>query len=535
MGKKDWQVNKGELLPQRVGEWIADDVRVFLDFLVVFVEEIAQAHQLNATKENDRGAPPYDRAMLLAIWLYGLHRGISTCRRLEEACRNQLDFMYLTGRQFPDHTTLWGFFAQNKDQVKSWFISLVRVLRRLNQVDGSELLVDGTTIRSAGSRKRILSEKKARQKLERLEAEAAQRVDQMKEGAENDVEPPEDDNRSRLRDKIRQALDVDQERDEVTNGAVCATDPESRILKLKEGFTAPGYNAQVGVDSKEGMVVSIEATDDISDAHQLARQYQRASEMLGCAPGIVGADSGYHTPTEIGALHEKDVVVICPPNAGAAKAEEGPFAPSRFRFDEDNNCYICPVGSRLPYLRLDLRKNKKGKHSRPRIEYRCKDFLTCPSRRQCTSSAKAGRTISRLVHHRARKKAIADTRGNRGKKILQKRNRVEHRIGELKHRMGVRRILFWGRENTSCFLTLAVMSANLYRSMKLLVKLGDDPVKTLRQAIRAELRDGAGAKAGESKPQPAQDNLRWAQDILNHIANALHLDWAVTKKADHWA
>ncbi|MYC08200.1 MAG: transposase [Chloroflexi bacterium] len=53
------------------------------------------------------GALAYHPCALLSVWLYGFMTGVRSCRKLETACRDQIPYLWLTGRQYPAHNTLW--------------------------------------------------------------------------------------------------------------------------------------------------------------------------------------------------------------------------------------------------------------------------------------------------------------------------------------------------------------------------------------------------------------------------------------------
>ena len=59
--------------------------------------------------DGTRGQPPIHPRFMAATILYGLCRGIRSRRKLEEACRYRLDFMWLVEGRRIDHTTLAKF------------------------------------------------------------------------------------------------------------------------------------------------------------------------------------------------------------------------------------------------------------------------------------------------------------------------------------------------------------------------------------------------------------------------------------------
>jgi hypothetical protein len=70
------------------------------------------------------------------------------------------------------------------------------------------------------------------------------------------------------------------------------TDPESRILKTRDGFIQ-GYNAQAAVDGGHQVIVAQTLTESSSDQDQLAPLLDGIRANLGRNPDEVSADAGY--------------------------------------------------------------------------------------------------------------------------------------------------------------------------------------------------------------------------------------------------
>jgi transposase len=81
-------------------------------FVAAFVDALGRREwgELGVAAEGSAlGAPSYAPRVLLGVWLYGFMTGVRSSRKLEAACRDQLPYLWLTGWQRPDHTTLWRF------------------------------------------------------------------------------------------------------------------------------------------------------------------------------------------------------------------------------------------------------------------------------------------------------------------------------------------------------------------------------------------------------------------------------------------
>src|SRR4029077_15813890 len=79
------------------------------------------------------------------------------------------------------------------------------------------------------------------------------------------------------------------------------TDPESRIMKSKEGFVQ-AYNAQAAVDADAQIIVAHERTQCGSDQGQLVPLVEAIENNLGRKPEQASADSGYCSEPNLEAL-----------------------------------------------------------------------------------------------------------------------------------------------------------------------------------------------------------------------------------------
>ena len=84
------------------------------------------------------------------------------------------------------------------------------------------------------------------------------------------------------------------------------TDPESRIMKSKDGFVQ-AYNAQAAVDADAQIIVAHELTQCGSDQGQLVPLIEAIENNLGRKPEEASADSGYCSEANLEALEARGI------------------------------------------------------------------------------------------------------------------------------------------------------------------------------------------------------------------------------------
>src|SRR6201987_1125893 len=84
------------------------------------------------------------------------------------------------------------------------------------------------------------------------------------------------------------------------------TDPESRIMKSKDGFVQ-AYNAQAAVDAQAQIIVAHDVTQSPIDCGQLVPMTDAIEASLGRKPEQLSADAGYCSEANLEALEKRNI------------------------------------------------------------------------------------------------------------------------------------------------------------------------------------------------------------------------------------
>ena len=120
---KSYTSNDNLLLPPCLGDFISlnDPIRVVHRIIEqINLEELYRRY-------SPQGCSAYHPRMMLQILVYAYLRNIYSSRRIEEFCRNDIRFMWLTGNLTPDHNTINCFRGSRlKDVLKTIFATIVK-------------------------------------------------------------------------------------------------------------------------------------------------------------------------------------------------------------------------------------------------------------------------------------------------------------------------------------------------------------------------------------------------------------------------
>ncbi|HEY8667605.1 MAG TPA: transposase [Tepidisphaeraceae bacterium] len=125
------------------------------------------------------GQPPIHPRVMAAEILYGLSLGIRSSRRLEDACVNRVDFMWLMQGRAPDHATICKFRTQFAPQLKELFRRIGRVGIEMGLLTLNQVTLDGTDTRGNNSRYNTARRASLAEKLAKLD----EQVEQMMQAA----------------------------------------------------------------------------------------------------------------------------------------------------------------------------------------------------------------------------------------------------------------------------------------------------------------------------------------------------------------
>lgn len=415
----------------------------------------------------ETGRPGYDPRMLMGLYVWGHLNGVRTSRKLEQACRSNVEVMWLTGNLRPDFKTIADFRKDNGKGIKG-VLTEFRLWCRAAGLYGSELVaVDGSKFKAVNSRERNFTSKKLKQIIARERAKVSEYLVELAaadeaEGAETKLSAAE------LKAKIAgiekyltQHEKLEQELAASGASQVSLTDPEARLLKTAHGSEV-GYNVQAVVDSKHKLIVTYEVTNEGNDLGQLAPMAQQAKEALQVEELTVLADGGYCEGNALKECEEAGITTFVSVPESKEAARRGIFRADKFHYHPERDLYVCPQGEELQhrYTTFDKTRNKELK------VYLTAACGACPLRAQCTTS-KYGRRLKRWVHQEVIERLQQRNRG-RPDLLKLRKTLAEHPFGTIKRTMNQGYFLLRGMKKVTTEAGLTFLSYNLKRVLNII-------------------------------------------------------------------
>ena len=429
------------LFPPSIEDWIP------ADHPARFIREVVNQIDISLLEsdkgEQKTGRPSYSDRLLLRVWLMGYWRGIRSVRKLEQACKESLPFIWLCGNYPPDHTTLWRFFRDNKSYLRCFFKQTVVLAKKLDLVDFVLQAVDGTKIKAACSPYLRTNKEGLKKLLERLD----NRIDSIEKTLSDSTGhkrtsdaslPKELKDHRRLRDKVKFAL---KELEAGSTKYCHPQDPQARRMECNEGNQF-GYNAQAVVDSKSQIIVAEEVVKENTDIKCLHEMIKKAEITSGRAADLTLADKGYSTSAQLAMVAESGYNVLAPLYSNAGLNNEQPYHTSQFTYKSEKDVVICPQGKELYYC-----KTRNYKDYQCRYYHNLKACNECPVRNECTKSPR-GRYIEIRTGHEQTMVMRRKLKEPRNQELLRRRSGiVEPVFAQIKSNGGFNRWTMHGLEN----------------------------------------------------------------------------------------
>lgn len=450
------------------------------------------------------GKPPYHPRYLVALYLYGMLSRLRSSRQLEEACYNRLDVIWLMSGQRPDHSTIAGFVKKHHKRLRQLFREVVKTAVMAGLVPLNLVAIDGTTIEADASKRSVKTAegieqliKEIDKKIDELETEwqANEQTETLLFGDTLPWQPkPEAEYEKQLR-QLREAVEtlkhakanIERRASEARKrrppkAINSTTDPDSRVMKDKEGRRKCSYNAQLAVDAESGVIVGMDVNDKASDSGQLGTMVEEVRQTCeGNLPKAVAADSAYNTGADLKTMEEIEVTAYLPGNnargfdaqdekaqAACEAVKEGRqlseeelaalprrkdlFAKEAFAYDEETDTYRCPAGNSLPRRNVRSGESKYGP---------APECGSCPLASQCHKGAK-GRTVQRDEYDPHRDRLRQRMAEPESREVYRRRAPVvESRFGIAKRGLGFCRFLRRGLEGTTAEWLLLGTALNI--------------------------------------------------------------------------
>jgi len=463
---KPYRKKQTMLLPPSLEDYVP------ASHLARVVDEVVEALDTKEIEDkySDLGQNTYHPKIQLKLLFYGYATGNRSGRKIAQLCESDTAYIYLAQMYRPNFRTINDFRKNNLDQIKDYFVEVVRMCKGLGMVKMGEISIDGTKIKANAAKRRTKDKKGYERWLEGIEEriqEILQEAGEI-EGQEDrlygkdkrgDELPEEIRTKDKLRKKIKEVMKTLNTEKEKRN----LTDPDARFMRDGRGRIDINYNGQIAV-SQDQVILAAEVINAPNDRGALKEIFEQAEANIGEAMEEVIADSGYSSYDNYEYLEERGKTGYIPDQylnkieKGEYRREENRYHAENFIYDKGKEIYICPQGRELRVY--ERRHSDKGERKWRQVIYRGVGCGKCEVRELCTKQK--ARTIAREERRELLEEMRERLLSKEGKAKYKKRLfTVEPPFGNIKHNLGYRSFLLRGLEKVDAEFKLMCIGLNL--------------------------------------------------------------------------
>ncbi len=465
--------------------------------------------------------PAVDPKTMFKILTYAYSQNIYSSRKIETACRRDINFMWLlAGRKAPDHSTIarfrTGFLAEACEDL---FYQMVRRLAAMDELSKETVFIDGTKLEACANKYTFVWKKSVGKWEEKMFAkmeEAVQMLNQeymqsfciLKENRTAVLQQIVDylknyccthnivfaygrGKRKSMHQRYFELFQRFLDRQSLyglhnsrfgSRNSYSKTDVDATFMHMKDDHMRnaqlkPGYNVQIGVDSE--YIVAVDIFQDRNDVWTMVPFLKGMEKQLGFRYPSVTADSDYESEEAYDYLKQQNQMPYIKPQT-YEKWKKRSFKQDiskreNMRYNAESDTYTCHAGKALVPLYIKKQKSKNGYESEVTV-YECTSCNGCPYKGKCTK-AKGNKRLSvskNFVEHR--QKSYENIMSETGIKYRMNRSiQVEGAFGVLKNDYDFQRFLLRGKTKVKLEILLLCFGYNIN---KLHAKIQNDRLRS---------------------------------------------------------
>jgi transposase len=493
----DISIDIESLVPKNDSVRLLSQVLEGLDYRVL--------NEAYSTRGRKPAVPP---EILFKILIYAYMCNIYSSRKIERACRRDINFMWLLqGRKAPDHNTIARFrTGRVAGSIDDLFSQVLKKLAMMDSIEFKNAFIDGTKIEANANKYTFVWKKTTSKHQEKLYIKSLKIIEEINSNLSTDFILPQIKvetnymtgilnflNEERVKEGINfvsgkgkrkspiqryieaveDIIEKQTKYDEFNKtfgdrNSFSKTDKDATFMKMKDDHMKnaqlkPGYNIQIAVESE--YIVGVDISSERSDQNTLIPFLKKLEENLQKKFSNIVADAGYESEENYVFLEENNQAsFIKPTNYEITKKsnfKKNIGKRENMKYDEELDEYTCYNNQKLRPSGHKTKTSKSGYKSEISI-YECDDCSGCTFKTKCTKAQGNRKIQVSKIFTQKRQQSLVNICSPEG--IVLRVNRsiqVEGAFGVLKEDYGFRRFYTRGMENVKIEFMLLSLGFNV--------------------------------------------------------------------------
>lgn len=479
-----------------------DSVRLLSQILEGFnYKKLYQAYSSTGRK------PAVEPRILFKVVTYAYANNIYSSRKIETACKRDINFMWLLGgSKAPDHSTIARFRKEYlNDAIDDLFYQMVEYLYQIGEIQFENLFVDGTKIEANANKYTFVWKKVVNKNEAKMFIKIQTCIEKINQTYGTDFKVTKETLLDDM-DKVLAYLEGTKQKEQIEfvhgigkrkteiqkfvetlqgfyvrqekynahnqlfNGrnSYSKTDPDATFMHMKDDHMRnaqlkPAYNVQIGVEGE--YVTGVGIFQDRNDSATLIPFLQNMATKLKSSYRNVIADSGYESEENYLYLEGNGQTYYIKPQTyeiWKKKSFKKDISKRENMFyNAEIDEYTCHNGKQLKPVGITHRTSVTGYQSEITV-YECEDCANCPYKAKCTK-AKGNRKLN-VSKKFIEKRQISYENITSEEGVLLRINRsiqVEGAFGVLKNDYNFNRFLTRGKNSVENEFILLCLGYNI--------------------------------------------------------------------------
>jgi len=455
------------------------------------------------------GTSSFDPRMLLKVLVYSYMINTYSSRKIERLLHENVNFMWLSGMQTPDHNTINRFRSEKlKDILKPIFAEMVLMMHQAGYLDIKEIYTDGTKIEANANRYTFVWGRAIKTRREKIlsqihelwqyaenvtlrelpdtmpttyEEITPEKIETAIDNINNSligqkVEPKIKQKLKNVKKKWPQKLREYQEMEEILKerNSYSKTDNDATFMRMKEdhmmnGQLKPAYNSQISTNNQ--FILNYTVHQTTTDTVTFKEHIEEFPTLYNMLPEEVTADAGYGSEENYEYAEQMNIEAFIKYNyfhkEQTKKWLNDISKSENYFYNHQQDCLYCPMGQKM--LRIDTKTTTtKTGYKQTIARYQAQNCEGCSLRPACHKSS-TNRIVD--VNHNVRKHRAKAKERLMSEEGLIKRSRrpiePEPVFGNIKHNKKFKRFNLKGKLKVEIEMGLISIAHNLLKLSKI--------------------------------------------------------------------
>jgi transposase len=404
---KDTGKGQGLFLTVKLSEQLIEGT--FEYTLKHLIDEKLNLNVFDDKYKNDlTGAPAIDPRILLKIILYCYSLGALSSRKIAKLCETHMIVKALAEDIEPHYTTISDFVSEMGERVEKIFTEVLFVCHEMKLIGGKMFAIDGCKLPSNSSKEWSGTKEELQERYEKIKKICKKIHEKHRSNDKLGITEIAKDRKklNKLKKKAAKILDFlsNNEDRKGASGEIIKsniTDNESGKLKSSDGVIQ-GYSGIAVADSKNQVIIAATAHGTVAEGQFFSEMLEKTENNMKplkeeeepLKGSIILGDNAFFSEDNLQKEKKKEVEPIIPDEQFRNRDEELKDGKRRegkekldarhFKYDNQNNCFICLNGKKLEFKsKVKLNRTEGNKY-----QSKASDCIGCPYADKCLHSKK---------------------------------------------------------------------------------------------------------------------------------------------------